>query len=356
MMAMYGCAGITDPKLCLADKPDTGWGRNSKLRLLKDVTYHSSYWTRSSPDGRFVAHGGGSSGGSTIIDLLNDTLISVNASYDPGFFPDNSGFLFQGPADNVCSMSVLTSNPTHVSMNEPGCADITQVGLYQHVGRALGGGDYFAIDSEFVSDNGGQGVTRQDPSAFFSQQGGADITPMIFDGTRYVPHQQVHVSQPFQGDDVLSPSATLEITRIAGSGGTQLAYVLHKVNATLSGSTYTIETPEIARYCLSGGKPAFSYDERWLVYHHYIGDGDAVELGFTGPSDPGFTPYHTLGGANLYLMDLATGVATRITNVQPGQYALYPHFRSDGWIYAQMRDRNTNHEYVVASDAALLAE
>jgi hypothetical protein len=42
--------------------------------------------------------------------------------------------------------------------------------------------------------------------------------------------------------------------------------------------------------------------------------------------------------------------------MQPGQYALYPHFRSDGWIYAQVRDTNAGHEYTVASDAALIAE
>jgi hypothetical protein len=37
-------------------------------------------------------------------------------------------------------------------------------------------------------------------------------------------------------------------------------------------------------------------------------------------------------------------------------YALFPHFRSDGWIYADIRDTNAGHEYIVASDAALLAE
>ena len=36
-----------------------------------------------------------------------------------------------------------------------------------------------------------------------------------------------------------------------------------------------------------------------------------------------------------------------------GQYALYPHFRSDGWIYFLVRDKVTNKEYAVASDAAL---
>ena len=55
-------------------------------------------------------------------------------------------------------------------------------------------------------------------------------------------------------------------------------------------------------------------------------------------------------------MDIRTGVPVRITNMHPGQYALYPHFRSDGWIYIQVRDTNASHEYVVASDAALILE
>jgi hypothetical protein len=358
MLAMFGCAGVTDPKQCLADKTDTTWGVHSALRMLKDVTYESSYWTRSSPDGRFVAHGVANVPGSYILDLLRDTTIAVqNTQYDPGFFPDNSGFVFQGGNQgNLCAMSVLTSNPTTVTMSETGCSRIGQIGLYQHVGRALGGGDFFAIDSEFVSDNGGHTATLQDPDASFGPHAYADFTPMIFDGTKYVAHSQVTVAQAYEGDSVLSPSATLEITRVSDPNDRQLGYVLRKVIATPSGSSYTIETPEIARYCISGGKPAFSFDERWIVFHHYVTDADAQDLGFTGPNDPGFAAYRTKGAANLYLMDLATGVPVRITNVPAGMYALFPHFRSDGWIYADVRDTNAGHEYIVASDAALLAE
>ena len=53
------------------------------------------------------------------------------------------------------------------------------------------------------------------------------------------------------------------------------------------------------------------------------------------------------------LADLQTGKIVRITTVQAGQYALYPHFRADGWLYFLVRDMNTNTESVVASDAAL---
>jgi len=355
-MAMFGCGAATDPKQCLASKTDTTWGVHGTLRLLKDVTYQSSFWTRSSPDGRFVAHGVADIGGAYVIDLQRDVLVPIAAQYDPGFFPDNAGFVFQGGTQNICAMSVLTSNPSSITMTEPACANIDAIGLYQHVGRALGGGDYFAIDSEFVSDDGGHSLTAAQPAASFGPRAYADFTPMIFSGTQYLPHTQVKVSQPYEGDSVLSPSATLELTRVSDVNDDQIGYVLRKVIATPSGTTYTIDAPEIARYCMAGAKASFSYDERWIVYHHYVTDADAQDLGFTGPSDPGFAAYRTQGAANLYLMDLATGVPVRITNMPAGQYALYPHFRSDGWIYADIRDTNANHEYIVASDAALLAE
>ncbi|MDB4963060.1 MAG: putative glycoside hydrolase [Myxococcales bacterium] len=364
-MAMFGCGSATDPIQCLQDIPlaveqpfGTGWdlpGRG-RLRVLKDVTYVSSYWTRSSADGRFVGHGVSNVMGSYIIDLQRDVTIPINTTYDPAFFPDNSGFVFQGGPRNTCAMSVLTSNPTSVTMNETGCRKIGQIGLYQHVGQLLGGGDYFALDNEFVSDDGGKDPTLQDPDTSFGANAYSSFTPMLFNGTTYVPRTTVNIDTPFEGDTVLSPSAKLSIARVAGPNDRQVGYVLRKVNATFTGTTYTIAAPEIARYCMSGGKPGFSYDERWIAFHHYVTADDAVGLGFTGPSDPAFQPYLQKGAANLYLMDLATGVPVRITNMQAGQYALFPHFRSDGWIYAQVRDANASHEYTVATDAALLLE
>ena len=363
-MAMFGCGAQTDPKLCLQSVPlasSTTYGAawdiagRGHARILKDVTYVSSYWTRSSPDGRFVAHGVSNVPGSYVIDLQRDVLVGINTAYDPSFFPDGSGFVFQGGPKNTCGISVLTSNPTDITMNEAACRKISQIGLYQHVGQQLGtGGDYFAIDSEFVSDDGGKAPTLSDPDTNFGMNGYSSFTPMIWNGTTYAPRTTVNVDTPFEGDTVLSPSAKLTIGRVAGPNDRQLGYVLRKVNATLVGSTYDITSPEIARYCISGGKPGFSYDERFIVYHHYVTGTDATEMGFTGPSDPAFQPYLTQGAANVYLMDLRTGVPVRITNMAPGQYALFPHFRSDGWIYLQVRDSNAAHEYTTASDAALI--
>lgn len=365
MMAMFGCGASTNPLQCLtafpfgSSKPyGTGWdvAGQGKLRVLTEVSYRSSYWTRSSPDGRFVGHGAQNVSGSIIIDLQRSALqIPVNALYDPNWFPDNSGFIFQGAPRNTCAQSVLTSNPAALSMTEPGCTSLTSIGLYEHVG-ALANGDHFAVDSRFISDDGGHFATLSDPSANFGSNASVGFIPLVYDGTQFSTKAQVTVPSPFEGDTVMSPSAKLIVSRVEGPGGNQLGYVLRKVVATPIGPSYAIETPEVARYCLSGGKPGFSYDERWMVYHHYITAADAVEMGYTGPSDPAFAPYLQKGGANIFLLELATGAKKRITNMHAGQYALFPHFRSDGWIYAAVRDGAVNREYMVASDAALLYE
>lgn len=281
----------------------------------------------------------------------------IDALYDPAFFPDNSGFVFQGGSRNTCAISVLTSNPTAISMNEAGCRRINNIGLYQHIGQGVAGGaDYFALDNEFESDDGGKVPTHGDPATSFGTRAYSSFTAMIFNGTQYQVKSTVDVATPFEGDTVLSPSAELTMSRVSGPNDKQIGYVLRKVTATPSGNSYSYAAPEIARYCFSGSKVAFSFDERWIAYHHYVTAADAVELGFTGPSDPAFASYLQLGAANLYLMELTTGVRVRLTNMAPGQYALYPHFRADNWLYAQVRDDNLGHEYTVASDAALQLE
>lgn len=309
----------------------TEWEAQGHVLVVADEDYRTSYWTRSSPDGRFVAHGVEQVAGSYIIDLQRGVTIPVDAMNDPAFFPDASGFVFQGGARNTCPESVLTSNPSAISMTESGCNNIQEIGLYEHVGRALGGGDYFAVSGEIVSDDGGKYPTTKDPDAAFVFGARTAFTPLLFDGTQFVPRSAVPVDTSFEGDPVLSPSARLVLDRLAGPDDRQLGYVLRSVDATFDGTTYAISAPEIARYCFTGGKPGFSFDERYIAFHHY----------------------ETNGSANLYLVDLQTGSPVQITHMGVGQYALYPHFRADGWLYAQVRDMTTGHEYTIALDAAL---
>jgi hypothetical protein len=362
-LSMYGCAGAATPLDCMANQPraterpySSTWERApGQMRLLAELpNYGSAFWTRSSADGRFVAHGGGDgAGGSTVIDLNGDHHIGVDAAYDPSFFPDNSGFIFQGSGRNTCDQSILLGHPTSISMStSPKCASMG-IGLYQHTGRAVAG-DYFAISGSFVSDFGGG---QDDPSAFFGPTDTAEIRPMIHNGTTYVSHPSTTIPVPNEGDAVISPSTRMMVTRQGDTNGDHIAFVLHAVDATPVGDSYDIETPTIGKYCYSGSKPGFSYDERWITYHHAVdgtSNAEAIELGFTGISDPGFAPYISQGAANIFLLDLVTGVSRRITMMKPGQFANFPHFRSDGWIYFIVK--YGNNETIVGSDYALRVE
>ena len=465
---MYGCTGASRPEDCLATETagrDTTYAADwdvlpgSTIRELFTTDYGSSFWTRSSADGRFVAHGPG-----RVIDLNRDVSIPLDSPYDPGFFPDNSAFVWPGV---VCEQSLLMSNPTSVTLMEPECTGAS-IGLYEHVGVALDGSDYWVITGEFSSDNGGHGATLENTRASFSRDAAFTFTRMTNTGSGFTPGPTGRYGTPFEGDGVISPSSTMVLSRIAGPDDGPLGYSLYAIEegssmgtgscggtpaacdgrplaecingcsagscagtpvtcdtfttmldcsgqsgcawsgvscsgtaracealnsaqcanqdgcstggaavcagtpnacsavsteascgaapgctwSTTGGSTGAVRLRELARYCMPGNKVAFSYDERYITTQRYITRDDAVELGFSGPTDPGFAPYLTEGGANIYLIELATGIETRITNVGPGQYAVFPHFRSDGWIYFMVRgDTGVSGERVMASDA-----
>jgi hypothetical protein len=354
---MLGCAGAATPAQCLSTFPLTstqtyaaGWGSaapTATLRLLHSYPYTSAYWTRSSADGRFVAHGGGTSSGATIIDLANNRRIPAAASYDPGFFPDNSGFVIQGGNKAWCRQSLLTSNPTQVTFNEALCSDVSVVGLYQHIG-AVRGGDYWSVNGQFVSDNAGG-----EPPAWFDAGSVDYYTAMVWNGTSYTARAHVGVANPYAGDTIVSPSAKLTLSRVAGAGDRQDGFVMKKLVAVPNGGGYTVTTPQVARYCVNGGKPAFSYDEQYLTYHHWVQPEDWQAMGYASATDPAFTALLSSPTANIFLLDLVTGTSRRITSMNPGQEALFPHFRSDGWVYFIVKGV-PGGEVVVASNAAIV--
>lgn len=354
---MFGCVDGAAPSTCLTDKTrKAAWenGNNGVIRLLFNLPHSTQFWTRSSADGRFAAHGAaGADYSAAVIDLQRNRNITTDGYYDPAFFPDNSGFVFQTFEPKVCKMSVLTNNPNSIAFgNNSACSTQATVGLYQSVAATLGGGDAWTIDSQFRNDDGGHGGgTLNNPAAFFSSEGFLHFTPLINNGNGYTARTPVTLSTPFEGDAVLSPSGKMLVSRVAGPNSAQIGMVLRKVNATLTGNTYAINAPEMGRYCFNGGKPAFSYDERYLVVHRYVEASDAVELGFTGANDSRFVDYLAKGASNIYVIDLLTGATRRITNMRPGEYAVYPHFRADGWIYFVVRA--FSYEYLVASGAVL---
>jgi hypothetical protein len=363
-MMMYGCAGASRPLDCLAASPeaaDANIGRNrsaisgARLKVLYSSPSRSSYWTRSSADGRFIARG------VRVYDMVNGREISAaGAQYDPAFFPDNSGFMYQ-PGGRLCPMSLLTTGmPTSIAINSQ-CVG-SSVGLYEHLAASLGGEDYWASAAGTAAwDDGGRAATFQETrrNETWGSNAQTSISLMANTGSGFSFVAARNLTMPYQGDAVISPSARAIITRFVDTSQVYQGYVLHRLNATHTGAAIMVSATEIARYCTVGAKPAFSYDERWVVYHHYIGrgptaDADAMELGFANAADPGFMPYYTQGAANVYLIELRTGRRIRVTTMAAGQYALFPHFRSDGWIYFLVRTPASATEYVIASDAALL--
>jgi hypothetical protein len=395
-LLMYGCVGGQPTAACLQQVPlaaDTppgvGWDvpGGAQIRILYDNTgAPSNYWSRSSADGRYVASGLRDSGDADFsgqfIDLQQGQVIGGAFAYDPTFFPDNSGFMVQrsgytepnGPTNGapnpgdtavVCNQSVLADSPDGVTGDELGCTKFGgQIGLYQQLAKSIDGDDYRVVFGSFDEDNGGFSPVLDNPSAAFESQSSVTFVPFINQGSGFATGAPTPVTTPLAGDPMLSPSGRLLVTRLKGREYTvsvngssvvraeQSGYALHLVSATGKGA---VALSDVGRICLQGGKAVVSYDERWLVFHHYVTAGDAVELGFSGPDDPAFADYRALGASNLYLVDLLDGSSRLVTHMAPGQYALFPHFRSDGWIYFVVRTL-AGEEYFAASNAAVLLE
>jgi hypothetical protein len=333
-LAMYGCETVTETIDCLSDKADrtAAWGNGvGTLREVIKLAFTTSFWTRSSADGRFIGNGGGSIGGSTLTDMKLNRDVSIKASFDPGFFPDNSGFIFQGGGTMICNQSVLESGET-ITKTTVGCMLGTGINLYQHLARGPNGGDYFIINSQFTSD-AGRNSTR-DPVAHFDVGSTMKFSPMINDGQNYVQLSATVVDSPFEGDSVLSPSSSLVISRQSGGpDGSSLGYIVRNVEKEKFEGNYKITLGDpVVQICESGAKANISFDERFMVTHHYEN-----------------------GTSNILLWDLLTQQKYQITNMVAGAKALFPHFRSDGWFYFLVRA--DNEEYIVASDFAVeLAE
>ena len=358
-MLMHDCPG-SDPLACLisyADAATTTYGAawstvpSSVTRVLYEVPYNTSYWTRASPDGRFVAHGGGASTGASVVDLTRSVSIGVsNALYDPGFFPDGSGFMFQGGGTRVCRTAVLTAgNPVLLTLTEPGCSGASDFELQQHLGASLDGGDYWVVNSPWRGD---LGSGNTDPPVRESAAAHLTLHRVLNTGAAFLSTGSYDEAIPYESMAVVSPTMRTLVTQIGDASGRPIGFVLRRLEITRSGdgTPTSIELPVIGHYCYPSGVANLSFDDRFIVTHHRATPEDARDLGFLGPGDPDFVPYN--GISNIYVIDLVTGERTRISHMMPGQRALFPSFRSDGWIYYVVRD-GLLPEYIVASDAAI---
>jgi hypothetical protein len=352
---MFGC-GEGSGEACLTTYPDitSTWSTpnaNQTLRKLRDVPFRSHWWIRSSPDGKFT--GFGLNNAAKLIDHSKSGatgIIDVKASYDPQFFPNNEGFSFAGVGSGngpikVCKTSVMmnASSTTPITLNEPGCSTIIS-SVYQTVGAALDNHLYLMSTGTHVNDDAESSGSGPRPG--FDANATTLLTPMVNDGNKFVPQRNVSLSLPYEGDQALSASNSLLLTRFGGSKGHR-GYHIRKLTVTESAgtdggaTTYSASSDVIGTVCANGAKPAMSYDERFIVSHQYVDPQD----------NPDNLP---LKSSNVVMIDLLTGEVIRLTNMNDRQYAFAPHFRADGWIYFVVRDmNNSSNETLVASDAAL---
>lgn len=336
---MAKCGNAASAVDCFASNADLtaqfgAAGTTQTLRQLRALEGTSRYWTRSSADGRYAAFGGSPS---KVVDLESDTAqVTVSAPYDPVFFPNNDGFSYAGTSGggiSVCRQSVLLSafaNNRAVSFTEAGCTARIIDTVYQSVGASLDGSLYFMATGAHTNDAGG---STGPLSASFGENATTTLTPMFNDGTRYVPGANVLVSVPFEGDQQLSPSNKLLVTRFGQNGGTA-GYHLRKITPTITPAaaggqpTVKVDAKLVGTVCIAGGKAQVSFNERFMTVHQY-----------------------TSNTADIFLIDLKTGQQIRVTKMAAGQRALYPHFRADGWLYFLVRDGNK--ETLVGSDVAV---
>jgi hypothetical protein len=374
-VAMLGCAasGEGSPVECLKNKTadgkdvfassaDTDFGKTwalegSTVRVLRALSSPNSFWLRSSADGRYASTGGG--GGGQAVDLqgnIDGTPRDVKLSgvqYDPDFFPDNKAFMFQGGA-KFCSQKVL-DRVNNVTFNEPECTRLTGDGhsaLYQTVGQTIGDnsiGDRFILYGNQHANDPGTSI-GEDTSA----TAGPDSTIQIFtaialgndaeEGYQTLDDHPERISLPYKGDTMMTRSGTVISSRFGNAQGVPFGYAIDKLNKQRFNNKYLFTTEPMGTVCMAGNKANFSFDERFLATHHYTNASDR------GPEDVGF---ENNGSADIYAADFITKEKKRLTKMGPNQFALFPHFRSDGWLYFLVVDKTARKYYVVASDWAV---
>ena len=135
----------------------------------------------------------------------------MDAYYDPGFFPDNSGFIFQGNGTAICKTALL-ENPTTTKINlrEEECSfgEGVDTPLYQAVGTSLNLDNYLAVTGTFESDSGSSFFVPENYSnqEFFSPESSLIMHPFSYDGLKWEMQKETTIKTPWEIDWNLSPS------------------------------------------------------------------------------------------------------------------------------------------------------
>ncbi|NDE13341.1 hypothetical protein EBZ80_00210 [bacterium] len=352
--------------------PQPGGEGEAPFRIvaLRELPANTYYWMRVSPDGRFVGNGSSEdmdpegNGFEAFVDDLAaaNRRVIVRAKYDPGFTPDNEWFLFQGANGDhaqaaFCRMSVL-SRMNKIEPMPPACLGPTErdgshIHLYQSIGADPEGGPYVIAQGGWENDNGGNSasggrlVFNADPIV---KQGKNNLNVFVFDGAGSGLADSLVFNN--EGDWVVSPTTRLVVGRYGQGSSEQHGYRIHMLNVqpdTGKKAGFSVSHKVVGEICnvdpatrkpqFRGGKVQISLDDRFLATHRYTGTEEAsLEK----------------ASSDIMLYDTLTGNSMQVTNMPTGMYALYPSWRSDGWIYFLVRDRRTNagKDFVAATNAA----
>ncbi|MCX6119132.1 MAG: hypothetical protein NT027_16465 [Proteobacteria bacterium] len=316
----------------------------AKFRILVPQL-SSRYWVRSSPDGRYFGTSDAlfDLNGYYPISLERKKIQISGGRYDPVFFPDGQGFSFLGPGDKpvFCPSNMIAAQSVvNVELMSAPCVIYSSMGPYLYLGASLQGEDYYALTGSHFNDDG---QTPSDPSSDFSTTAEVSLTKMIFDGTSFVKGATSVLTKPNMGDWAMSPSGRMAVGRVRGGG-----YSINLIKEDEESGRISLD--QVGRICMAGAKATISFNERTILFHHHVTALDAPDFGLD-PYSAEMAEY--IGTSNIYLYDIPTRSRIRVTTMKKGQRALFPHFRSDGWIYFLVNDRSLGKSYAMASDAAI---
>jgi hypothetical protein len=350
---------------------------HSKMRLVYEIPVKSNYWVRLSPDGRFlivsvngyeflndeIVHTQNLQAFHNIAFDLNPLLeekparqIFLDPPYDPSFFPDNSTINMAG--GKFCPLSYLKNPQTKfLKFDEPFCSFINDISFYQSLGLGMENEDALAISGSYENDFGGPDpwigngqTTASDPVARWLTRSAFQAFHLQYTGRTYELADKESVETPYFGDWMLSTTGKLAFARQSGWDETNdkylnLGFGVFALTKNEAGKT---QVEKLAHFCERGAKGTFSYNERFIVYHHYADAQDFAEYGFM-KNDPQFLSMIKAGVSDIWYTDLLEGKSRRITNMSPGQLAVFPHFRADGWLQFMVKDKNQNKEFLAVT-------
>ena len=277
-MSMFGCDGAADTLVvpldasrCRATRTSRRAGRPTAARCASCATSASTppSGRAARRDGRFVA-----AGGVKIIDLQKNLEIPVEASYDPGFFPDDSGFLFQGTAvgAGICNFSLLNALAGADHLHASRSARAARSASTSTSAPRSAAATTSSSPASSTSDNGGHGATLHDPAATFGDDATTKFTPMVFDGTKYTVGTRA--SRCRRRSRVTPRSRRRRCSPPAASPGPdarQIGYVAAPGRRHQGRRRLHRRGAGSRRASASAARKAnFSFDERFLVTHHYV--------------------------------------------------------------------------------------